>query len=99
MRIGLRAVSYFRDDVLLVSLLIVIVIVSTGLGLLMAWPLAILVDSVLETNHQMDIWRRAFFAILPSSRLGQVLGLALLSLALKFLSDILTMVRTLLNNQ
>ena len=46
MRLYLRALSYFRQDLPLVLLLLVVIFASAGLGLLVAWPMAILVDSV-----------------------------------------------------
>lgn len=83
LRPHLRAVSYFRQDLPLVLLLLVIIFASAGLGLLVAWPMAILIDSVLTPapNHHHDFIHRLFLSPLPQNKLGQVIGLAAIGLA------------------
>jgi subfamily B ATP-binding cassette protein MsbA len=100
MRLYLRAVSYFRQDLPLILLQLALIAASTGLGLLVAWPMAILVDSVFAAQAAKQDWiHRLFFAILPDSRLGQVIGLAGVGLALKLLGDGLGIAQTLVGNQ
>jgi ABC-type multidrug transport system fused ATPase/permease subunit len=100
MRLYLRAVSYFRPDLPLVVLLLVIIFASSGLGLLAAWPMAILIDSVLtpSPNHD-DFFHRLFLSPLPSGRLGQVIGLAATGLLLKLTQDVLAMFQAFVSNQ
>ncbi|HOA75267.1 MAG TPA: ABC transporter ATP-binding protein [Phycisphaerae bacterium] len=98
-RFYLRALSYFRPDLPLVVLLLVIIAANTGLGLLMAWPMAVLVDSVLSNSLQQGFIYRLFLAPLPESRLGQIIGLAVIGLLMKATQDLLTMARTVVNNR
>jgi ATP-binding cassette subfamily B protein len=100
MRLYLRAVSYFRPDLPLVLCLLVIIFVSSGLGLLIAWPMAILIDSVLApTPHDADFIRRLFLSPLPETRLGQVIGLAAIGLVLKLTQDVLSTVQAIVANK
>jgi ABC-type multidrug transport system fused ATPase/permease subunit len=87
MRFYVRALSYFRADAKWIGLLLTLIGISTFTGLLMAWPMAILVDSVIGSGARDDLFHRAFFAILPTTKPGQIVGLALVGLALKFLQD------------
>ena len=100
MRLYLRALSYFRQDLPLVLLLLVVIFASAGLGLLVAWPMAILIDSVLTPapNHH-DFIHRLFLSPLPQNKLGQVIGLATIGLALKFTQDVLAMFQAFVANQ
>ncbi|WP_292531221.1 hypothetical protein [Methylocystis sp.] len=44
-----RALTYFLPDWLGIATLVVLIAVSVSVGLLEAWPLAVLVDSVLTS--------------------------------------------------
>ncbi len=91
MRLYLRAVSYFRQDLPLVLLLLCIVLTASALGLLVAWPMAILIDSVLTAAPaKSGFVHRLFLAPLPETRLGRVVGLAVIGLALKLAQDLLS---------
>jgi len=79
----LWAVSYFRPDWPLIIVLLAIIGLSTLVGLLMAWPMAVLVDSVMVPTPQDNFIHRLFLAPLPAGRLGQVIGLAVIGLLLK----------------
>jgi subfamily B ATP-binding cassette protein MsbA len=99
MRLYVRALSYFRFDIRLIGLLLLAIVLSTGIGLLMAWPMAILIDSVLATPTRPDFIHTLFLSPLPHSRLGQMIGLAIVGLLLKFSQDLLSMVQTILSNK
>jgi subfamily B ATP-binding cassette protein MsbA len=100
MRLYLRAVSYFRQDLPLVVLLLAIIFASSGVGLLMAWPMAILIDSVLSAAPpKSDFVHRLFLAPLPEGRLGQLVGLAGIGLGLKFCQDVLATLQALVANK
>src|SRR5688572_22594751 len=99
MRACLRAISYFRPDWPLVAGWLLLIGISTGVGLLTAWPLAILMDGVLGTATHNDLVHRIFLAPLPPSRLGQIIGLAVIALLLKFSQDTLGVAQTLVSNQ
>jgi ABC-type multidrug transport system fused ATPase/permease subunit len=94
-----RALSYFRPDLHLVVAWIALIALSTGLGLLAAWPMAILIDSVLSAPTNNDWIHRTFLSILPASRLGQIVALAVIGLGLKLGQDALTAIQTLVSNQ
>ena len=95
----LRAISYFRSDHLLILLLLALTGLSILLGLAQAWPLAILIDCVL-TDHPRHCWaNRLFLALLPANTVGQVIGVALIGMAIKIAQDALTWARTIVNNR
>ena len=68
MRLYLRAVSYFRQDWPLVVALLGVIFLASGLGLLVAWPMAILVDTVLapDAPAKSDFVHRVFLVPLPA---------------------------------
>ena len=99
-RLYLRALSYFRPDLKLVLLWMLLIAASTAVGLLAAWPMAILVDSVLAlTPSAPGPVHRLFLGPLPSTRLGQIIGLAVIGLGLKLTTDLLSAAQTLVSNQ
>src|SRR4051812_39261797 len=98
MRLYVRALSYYRKDWPLVGLLLFLIAVSTAVGLLMAWPMAILIDSVLAAPTKSDWAHRFFLGLLPNNHVGQIVGLGVCGLVLKFLQDILSMVQTIVTN-
>ena len=98
-RLYWRAVSYFRQDWLLIAIWIALIGVATMLGLLSAWPMAILLDSVLSNSAQHDLIHRLILNLLPSHRVGQIVGLAAGGLILKALQDLMTAAQTVVSNQ
>jgi subfamily B ATP-binding cassette protein MsbA len=98
MKLYLRAVSYFRQDLLLIILSLSLVVVATLMGLLMAWPMAILADTVLGSQNNHDWIHRLFLGLLPESKLGQIIGLAVIGFGLKLGVDLLGMIQTVVSN-
>jgi ABC-type multidrug transport system fused ATPase/permease subunit len=94
-----RAVAYFRPDLHLVVVWVALIALSTGLGLLAAWPMAILVDSVLGSGGANDWIHRAFLGVLPADRFGQILALAGIGLGIKLAQDLLGACQTVVSNQ
>src|SRR5687767_4660747 len=92
-----RALAYFRVDVGLIALLVFLIACSVGLGLLQAWPMAILIDTVLTHQPRNDWVHRLFLAPLPDSKLGQVVGITLIGMLLKILQDTIWMTRMMIN--
>jgi ABC-type multidrug transport system fused ATPase/permease subunit len=90
-----RALAYFKPDLLLIILLLITVGLATLLGMLSAWPMAVLVDSVLMPNHKDDLIHQTFLAVMPKGQLGRIIGLAVATLLFKFAQDVLSMIRTL----
>lgn len=98
-RLYLRAVLYFRQDWLLILVWIGLIGAGTILGLLSAWPMAILLDSVLSNSAQHDLIHRLILNLLPSQRVGQIVGLAAGGLLIKALQDLLSAAQTIVSNQ
>jgi subfamily B ATP-binding cassette protein MsbA len=102
MRLYLRALSYFRSDWRLVIVWLLLIACATGIGLLTAWPMAILLDTVLASPGQpanQDWIHRLLLGPLPTARVGQIVGLAAVGLLLKVAQDLLGVAQTLVSNQ
>lgn len=91
-----RAIRYFRDDLHLILLLLSLTACSTALGLLQAWPLAVLVDSALGTPNPDSWMHRLFLAPLPEDPIRRIVGLGIMALLLRFLHELIAMARRLL---
>ncbi len=95
----MRSLAYYRADTRQVIALLAVIGMSTLVGLLMAWPMAVLVDCVLSPDSgKSGFIYRAFLWPLPQSRPGQIVGLALIGFGLKLAQDLLNMLRTILTN-
>src|SRR4051794_4184074 len=70
--VNTRAMSYFAPDWRWITLLIGLIGVSVSVGLLEAWPLAVLIDSVLTATPRPDRIHRIFLSLVPASRTGQI---------------------------
>ena len=92
-----RALSYFSPDRWRIGLLMFLIGCSVVVGLLQAWPMAILVDVVLSPAPRSDWMHRLFLAPLPEDRLSQVIGITLIGMFLKFIQDTLHLWRAMLN--
>src|SRR5437870_5106548 len=99
MRFYLRAISYFRADAGKIAVILLLIALYSAAGLLQAYPLAILIDSVIQNIPSKNWIYRAFFAIAPDGKLGQIITLALFVLALRLIQEIVSLGRTLLNIQ
>jgi subfamily B ATP-binding cassette protein MsbA len=95
----LRSVSYFRADLKLIVVLFAMIGASVGLNLLYAWPMAILIDSVLSPTTKDNWIHHLFLAPFGDNRMWQVVGLALTGMAIKILQDGVWGIRTLLNSR
>lgn len=91
-----RAIRYFRDDLHLILLLLSLTACSTALGLLQAWPLAVLVDSALGTPSPDSWMHRLLLAPLPEDPIRRIVGLGIMALLLRFLHELIAMARRLL---
>ena len=78
----LRCLSYFREDLPLVFILLFLMGCSTAVGFLQAWPVAVLIDSAL--NAPTDSWmHRLFLGPLPEEPVKRIIGLAIVALLLR----------------
>lgn len=96
-----RALAYFRPDWRLLLVVFALTGLSTSLGLVASWPMAVLVDTVLAqpgTAASNDWIHRLFRAVLPADRAGQILTLALIGFGVKVGSDVLSAVQTVLTH-
>src|SRR4051812_30156883 len=93
-----RSLAYYRKERFKIVALLMVMVTGTCLSLAQAWPIAVLIDSVLMQRPKMDWMHRLLLAPLPASRLGQVLGLAGLTLAFRLGYELLNMLRTLLGH-
>jgi subfamily B ATP-binding cassette protein MsbA len=91
-----RALGYFSEDRQSLALLIALTALSTAVGLLQAWPLAIMIDTLVSSSPVNDWVHRWFLAPLPSGPLMQIGGLAAIALALRLLQELLNAARKLL---
>jgi subfamily B ATP-binding cassette protein MsbA len=96
-RFYLRAMGYFRPDWPKVALLLVAIGVSTLVGLLQVWPMAMLVDTVLAQSPKASWLERLLLAPFSDDRLTQVIVLAVATLALRLIQELLGLVRSMLN--
>jgi subfamily B ATP-binding cassette protein MsbA len=88
---------YFRPDAAWIALLVVLIGLSVVVGLLEAWPLAVLIDSVLARTGRDDPIHRAFLSLLPESAVGQIVGLVLIGVSLQIVGYLLWLARAMIN--
>jgi len=101
MRFYLRAMSYFKQDLLLIGSIMLLIGLSVCVGLLQAWPLGIMADML--TKQDANDWiHRVFNAmLLPFSRGGmpmKIIGLTLIGMFLKIAQDSIALAKNMLNN-
>jgi ATP-binding cassette subfamily B protein len=92
-----RAFRYFTPDWPWIALLVVLIGVNVVVGLLEAWPLAILVDRVLTQEPKGDWVHDAFLSLLPDHKPGQIIGLVLIGLVLQVIGYASWMARQMIN--
>ena len=97
MSIYIRAMSYFAPDWRRIAALVVLIAISVAVGLLEAWPFAVLVDSVLTQNPKGDWIHGVFLSLLPDSRIGQIVGLVVIGLGLQVIGYTVWMARMMIN--
>jgi ABC-type multidrug transport system fused ATPase/permease subunit len=94
-----RGVAYFAEDRKAITLLIALTSLSTLVGILQAWPLAILIDVLIAPAPEATWAHRLVLAALPQSPLGQIAGLAMIALSLRLVQEILATGRKLLHSR
>ena len=106
MRFYLRAMSYFKQDLLLIGSLLLLIGLSLCVGLLQAWPMGMMADA-LAGQHPTD-WIHKVFNVLQApftsskhkeQNLGvQIIGIALIGMFLKVAQDSIALSKNMLNN-
>jgi subfamily B ATP-binding cassette protein MsbA len=92
-----RAMTYFTPDWPWISVLVALIGISVAVGLLEAWPLAVLIDSVLSPEPKGDWVNGLFLALLPAGKVGQIVGLVLIGLVLQLTGYAAWMGRMMIN--
>ena len=99
MRFYIRSILYFRRDWPWIGLFLVLIVLSIGIGVMQAWPMAVLVDSVLNPVPGQLGWpHRLFLFALPHNRLAQVIGVTLIGMFMKVIQDAIGAAKTMVNN-
>src|SRR5215204_1121546 len=94
-----RCVGYFSDDKAAILVLFTVIALSMVAGILQAWPLAVLIDSVVAPNDPQDWLHHLFLTWLPKTSTGQIAGLAAIALVLRVLSEVFAAAQKLLQTQ
>ena len=95
----LRSLGYFREDSPLVIFLLVLMGASSLLGLLQAWPLAVLVDSAVGTPAENNWMQQVFLTTFPNAPLARIAALALTALVLRLLQELIGTARRVVDLQ
>jgi subfamily B ATP-binding cassette protein MsbA len=96
-RIVLRSISYFRKDIWLIVTLLLLIGASVLCNLLNAWPMAILVDTVLSPTPKPNWIHTLFLAPFGEGKLNRIFGMAFVAMLIRILSDTVMMLRKMLN--
>jgi subfamily B ATP-binding cassette protein MsbA len=96
-RIVLRSISYFRKDLWLIITLLLLIGASVLFNLLNAWPMAILVDTVLSPTPKSNWIHTLFLAPFGEGTLNRIFGMAFVATIIRVLSDTVIMLRKMLN--
>lgn len=97
MQIVLRSISYFRKEYRQIAMLFFLIGATVVLGLVNAWPMAILVDTVLAQTPQPNWIHKLFLAPFGEGRLNRIFGMALVAMIVKILGETVMMLRKMLN--
>lgn len=92
-----RALTYFLQDRVRIAALVAMIAVSVSVGLLEAWPLAVLVDAVLSSEPKGNWIHSYFLAVLPADKPGQIAGLVAIGLGLQLVGYTAWMDRMMIN--
>jgi ABC-type multidrug transport system fused ATPase/permease subunit len=97
-RFYIRSLSFFKEDWWLIAIFFFQTAISTGIGLLQSWPMAVLIDAVLTPTPRTDFMHRLFLYPLPKSQLGQVIGICVISMIMKVVQDLFIVAHAMMNN-
>lgn len=95
MPLYLRVLRYFREDLPWIIVSLVLILLSSLAALLQPFPLAVLIDTVLQGKPSNQWISRMMVAVLPSGMLQQIIALAGITLALRVAQELLTMAQAL----
>jgi subfamily B ATP-binding cassette protein MsbA len=90
-----RTFAYFRDQLAQIIAQVAMICLGALLGVLGAFPLAIMIDGVLGPYRNSSSIYRLFFSLAPASAAAQIILLGLLALAARLVQELLNMIQTL----
>jgi ATP-binding cassette subfamily B protein len=96
MNVVFRAISYFRHDLPLIGILLALIGASVALNLLGAWPMAILVDTVLTDSPKMTTTSTFLLRLFGDDKATLIVSMALMGLGIKILQESVWMGRSIL---
>jgi subfamily B ATP-binding cassette protein MsbA len=70
---------------------------TVTVGILEAWPLAVLIDSVLTDQPKGDWIHALFLSVLPDTKIGQIIGLVIIGMGLQLVGYLVWMARMMIN--
>ncbi len=94
-----RIFSYFRPELYLILILMVLILCTVELNLLGPYPIGIFVDLISGQAPKEGWIYHLFVRILPASLPGKIFGLACLLLGIRALQAGLSLARTMINNR
>ena len=92
-----RALGYYKDETGRIVLSLGMIVVMTLSSVLMAYPAAILVDTVFGDKGVTGLLSGWFVATAPASMVGRIVTLAVVMLVLGLTQQVMSMFQTLLN--
>jgi ATP-binding cassette, subfamily B, bacterial len=92
-----RSMAYFTPDWPWIAVLVVLIAMTVSVGILEAWPLAVLIDSVLTDQPKGDWIHALFLSVLPETKIGQIVGLVVIGMGLQLVGYLVWMARMMIN--
>lgn len=97
MKVVLRSVSYFRGDARFIILLLLLIGASVALNLLAAWPMAVLVDSVLSQTPKSSLPATVLSRLAGNNTVKQIIVVSTAMLLIRVTQEGTGMARMVLN--
>src|SRR3954470_7962688 len=92
-----RSLRYFLQERVHIALVALTVCVGTIAALLQIWPTIVLLDAVIGQQAELSWIHRLFLAPLPANQVGQIAGLATITLLLRIVQECSSRARGMLN--
>lgn len=97
MNVVFRAISYFRHDLRSIAILLMLIGASVALNLFGAWPMAILIDTVLTDSPKMTTTSTFLLRLFGDDKATLIVSMALMALGIKILQESVWMGRSILS--
>ena len=93
-----RSVVFFAQDWFLIAALAAFVALNVGIGLLEAWPFALLADQVLSPTPRGTAFHASVMSFLPGDKTGQIISLVAIEVVLQVVGFACWMARMMINS-